>query len=37
MTLGVGISYGMLVLDYAFAKISADLGDAHTISLALNL
>jgi hypothetical protein len=37
LSLGVGISYGMLVLDYAFAKISSDLGDAHTISLALNL
>ena len=37
LTLGVGISYGVLVLDYAFAKISSDLGDAHTISLALNL
>jgi hypothetical protein len=37
LTLGVGISYGMLVLDYAFAKLSSDLGDAHTISLALNL
>jgi hypothetical protein len=37
MTLGVGIAYGMLVLDYAYAKISSDLGDAHTISLALNL
>ena len=37
LTLGVGISYGILVLDYAFAKISSDLGDAHTISLALNL
>jgi hypothetical protein len=37
LTLGVGISYGILALDYAFAKISSDLGDAHTISLALNL
>jgi hypothetical protein len=37
LTFGVGISYGILVLDYAFAKISSDLGDAHTISLALNL
>jgi hypothetical protein len=37
LTLGVGVSYGILVLDYAFAKISSDLGDAHTISLALNL
>jgi len=37
LTLGVGLSYGILVLDYAFAKISSDLGDAHTISLALNL
>ena len=37
LTLGVGVSYGALVLDYAFAKISSDLGDAHTISLAINL
>jgi len=37
LTLGLGISYGVLALDYAFAKISSDLGDAHTISLAINL
>jgi hypothetical protein len=37
LTLGVGIAYGQLALDYAFAKISSDLGDAHTISLSLNL
>ncbi len=37
LTLGIGLSYGKLVLDYAYAKISSDLGDAHTLSLALNL
>ena len=37
LTLGVGLAYGILVLDYAYAKLSSDLGDAHTISLALNL
>ncbi len=37
LTLGVGIAYGILVLDYAYAKLSSDLGDAHTLSLALNL
>ncbi len=37
LTLGIGLSYGILVLDYAYAKISSDLGDAHTLSLALNL
>ena len=36
LTLGAGIAYGIVVLDYAYARISADLGDAHTISLALN-
>ena len=36
LTLGAGIAYGVVVLDYAYARISSDLGDAHTISLALN-
>jgi len=36
LTLGAGIAYGLVVLDYAYARISSDLGDAHTISLALN-
>ena len=34
---GVGLQYGILALDYAFARLSADLGDTHTISLSLNL
>lgn len=37
LSLGVGIQYGVVILDYAFAKMSADLGDTHTISLGLNL
>ena len=37
LALGVGIAYGQFALDYAYARISSDLGDAHTISLALNL
>jgi len=36
LTLGAGIAYGLVVLDYAYARISSDLGDAHTISLSLN-
>jgi len=34
---GVGVSYGIFLLDYAFAHLNADLGNAHTFSLALNL
>ncbi|HXX65503.1 MAG TPA: PorV/PorQ family protein [Bacteroidota bacterium] len=37
LSLGVGIQYGVILLDYAFSKLSADLGDTHTISLALNI
>jgi hypothetical protein len=37
LTAGVGIAYGILALDYAYAQLSSDLGSAHTISLAVNL
>jgi hypothetical protein len=33
---GIGLTYGMFVLDYAYAHLSDDLGNAHTFSLALN-
>ena len=36
LTLGAGIAYGLFALDYAYARISSDLGDAHTVSLSLN-
>ena len=36
LTLGAGIAYGIVALDYAYARIASDLGDAHTISLSLN-
>jgi hypothetical protein len=34
---GVGLAYGILIFDYAYAHLSNDLGNAHTFSLALNL
>ncbi|MFN0158568.1 MAG: PorV/PorQ family protein [Bacteroidota bacterium] len=34
---GVGVTYGMFTLDYAFAPLSNDLGSTHTIALSLNL
>jgi hypothetical protein len=36
-TAGFGVQYGMVGIQYAFAKLSEDLGDAHTISLLLSL
>ncbi len=33
---GIGISYGMFLLDYAFTHLSNDLGNTNTFSLALN-
>ncbi len=33
---GVGIQYGILAFDYAYAPLSYDLGDTHTFSLGLN-
>jgi hypothetical protein len=37
LSTGIGLHYGLLTLDYAFAKLSSDLGDGHTISLAVGL
>ena len=34
---GVGIMYGIFGLDYAYSPLSSDLGNAHTISIAVNL
>jgi hypothetical protein len=36
-TAGVGLAYGIFALDYAYAPLSSDLGNTHTIALALNL
>lgn len=37
LTTGLGVSYGLLSLDYAYVPLSGDLGSTHTISLSLNL
>ena len=34
---GLGVAYGMFSLDYAFAKLSQDLGTTHTFTLGLVL
>ena len=34
---GLGLRYGVFMLDYAYAPISQDLGNTHTITLAVNL
>jgi hypothetical protein len=36
-TAGFGVQYGMAGIQYAYAKLSDDLGDAHAISLLLSL
>jgi len=36
-TAGVGLAYSVFALDYAYAPLSSDLGNTHTITLALNL
>lgn len=36
-TAGVGLAYGIFALDYAYAPLTSDLGNTHTITLALNL
>lgn len=33
---GVGVTYGIVGLDYAYEPLSADLGNTHTVSLVLN-
>jgi hypothetical protein len=37
LTAGLGIRYGLVSLDYAYAKLSQDLGNAHSFTLALTL
>jgi hypothetical protein len=37
LSAGLGLAYGVLALDYAYARLTSDLGNAHTISLAVNL
>ena len=34
---GLGISYGIFLIDYAYTHLNTDLGNSHTVSLALNL
>lgn len=33
---GIGILYGMFAVDYAYSHLTDDLGNTHTVSLALN-
>jgi hypothetical protein len=37
LSAGIGLQYGIFIVDYAYAPLSSDLGNTHTISLALNL
>lgn len=37
LTAGLGFRYGIARLDYAYAKLSEDLGDAHSFTVALTL
>jgi len=34
---GIGLQYGSFVVDYAYAPVSSELGNTHTITLALSL
>ncbi len=34
---GIGVRYGVMILDYAYAPVSQDLGNTHTITLGVNL
>ena len=34
---GLGVSYGIVTLDYAYAPLSSDLGNTHTISLLIGM
>ena len=34
---GLGLRYGIIIVDYAFALLALDLGQTHTISVGLNL
>lgn len=33
---GLGVAYGIFLIDYAYTHLSADLGNTHAVSLALN-
>jgi hypothetical protein len=33
---GLGVAYGIFLIDYAYTHLNADLGNTHTVSLALN-
>jgi hypothetical protein len=37
LSLGGGIRHGIFALDYAFSRLSGDLGNGHTISLGVSL
>jgi hypothetical protein len=37
LSLGGGIRHGIFALDYAFSRLSGDLGNGHTISLSVAL
>lgn len=34
LTAGLGVAYGVIVLDYAYARLTQDLGNTHSLSLA---
>jgi hypothetical protein len=34
---GLGVTYGIVTLDYAYAPLSLDLGNTHTISVSVSL
>jgi hypothetical protein len=36
-TAGLGVHYAFIMLDYAFARVSSDLGNGHIVSLAIAL
>jgi hypothetical protein len=35
LTSGIGLRYGILRLDYAYAKLSEDLGNTHSFTLGI--
>ena len=37
LSAGLGLQYGVISVDYGYAKLSADLGTGHTFSLAIGL
>jgi hypothetical protein len=36
-TAGLGVAYGILRVDYAYAAVARDLGNAHSIGITLSL